>query len=139
MRNGIRTLCQIAAVGLLAIAAMAIADDAIADDYPNGCVDCHKLAKPGGDSKFDGDFRLGPLLAQIGHRWLKKVQTVPDDCKRCHGADEDLPLSTMIHLVHYEKPEANVYTTEFGGKCSNCHAMDGPTGEPLVKNGPRNW
>jgi len=134
MRNGIHALALIMATGLLAVSAVATADD-----YAQGCVDCHRLSEKGSGLRYEGDFRIQPLLAQTGHRWLKKIKTVPNDCTKCHSDDSDLPLATIVHLVHFEKPEANVYTTEFGGKCANCHAMDAPAGEALVKSGPKNW
>lgn len=134
MRNRIRALALITATILLAGSAAASADD-----YPQGCVDCHILSESGSGKKYTGDFRIQPLLAQTGHRWLKKIKTVPDDCTKCHSDDSDLPLATIIHLVHFERPEANVYTTEFGGKCGNCHAMDASAGEAVVKKGPKNW
>lgn len=134
MRNGIRAFALITAVALLAVPAVATADE-----YPNGCVDCHKVTDKGHGWPFAGDFRLGPLLEQTGHRWVKKIKTVPDDCTKCHSSEDDLPLATIVHLVHFEKPAANVYTTEFGGKCGSCHGMDGPAGKAMVKSGPRNW
>jgi len=134
MSNGFRAIALISAAALLTVSAVAVADS-----YPQGCVDCHVLSESGSGNKYVGDFRIEPLLAQTGHRWLRKIKTVPDDCSKCHSDDSDLPLSTIVHLVHFEKPAANLYTTEFGGKCANCHAMDGPSGESLVKSGPKNW
>ncbi len=134
MRNGIRALGLITLVGLLAITATANADD-----YPQGCVDCHTLRQTGGSLERSGDFRLNTLLQQVGHRKLNKVKTVPNDCARCHGDEDELPLSTMVHLIHYELPAANVFTTQFGGDCTNCHGMDAAEGEAIVKSGEKNW
>lgn len=134
MGYGIRVLCMITAAGLLATPAVVSADD-----YAQGCIDCHQLRQEGGSLEKSGDFRLNTLLAQIGHRKLRKVDTVPNDCSRCHGAEDELPLATMVHLIHFERPEANVYTTQFGGSCTNCHGMDAAAGEAIVKNGPKNW
>lgn len=134
MGKGIRAFALITAAALLGLPAAAMADK-----YPQGCVDCHILADEGSGAKYRGDFRLEPLLAQTGHRWLKKIKTVPDDCTKCHSSEDDLPLSTIVHLVHFEQPAANVYTTEFDGKCGHCHAMDGPSGKSMVKSGPKNW
>jgi hypothetical protein len=108
----------------------------VKDDYPNGCVDCHKLIGPGKDN------RLTVVLAQVrGHPDISKiVKTVPGDCGLCHAEGRNAPpLNTVIHKVHYDRPAENSYVTVYKGVCLNCHALDAKTGGMIVKSAAKNW
>ena len=125
MKMGIMALVLIGLLGSIT--------GAHANDYPQGCVDCHVK------SEGELDFRLNVLLKQIGHRWIKTLETVPDDCGRCHEPDDSPTLGELLHAIHYAVPQSNTYVTKYDGKCINCHEMDAKAGEARVKSGPTNW
>jgi nitrate/TMAO reductase-like tetraheme cytochrome c subunit len=107
-----------------------------ADTYPEGCVSCHT------NRQGEADFRLSNLLDQIGHPSVKRVKKVPRDCTRCHSTDPEdgePVFSQIIHEIHYDVPNINLYVTRFAGDCRNCHEMNVEEGEAQVKNGAKNW
>ena len=129
MKERIRVLWLAIAVGLLAVAGLAVADD-----FPEGCVSCH------GQTSSEADFRLNALLTQIGHRWIKTLKEIPEDCGKCHsGDDQEKTFMAMTHEIHYDVPKANLFTTRYGGECLHCHSMNVETGEAALKGGPKNW
>lgn len=113
----------------------AFAGVAAAEEFPEGCVSCH-VEKIG-----DVDFRLNTLLEQIGHRQVKRLKQIPRDCGRCHTSDaeEEDNFTAMIHEIHFDVPNINLFVTRFDGACIHCHQVDTETGEAGLKNGPKNW
>jgi hypothetical protein len=96
-------------------------------------VDCHNVS--GGS-----DFRFNESLKQYdGHPSIEGVvNTVPDDCKMCHGSYAR-DLFKITHSYHFENAESNYFVTENGGQCLNCHSLDVSTGVMSVKSAPKNW
>jgi len=118
----------------VALGIAAMGTTATADDFPAGCVSCHVVLEDGADK------RLAAVLDEIGHLALKdKVATVPTDCIGCHEKKSDTKFSVLIHQAHFGSPETNLFVQRFGGDCRNCHAMDGSSGQPSLKEGDRNW
>lgn len=125
---------RLAALALATAACVVAPWAAQADDFPEGCVSCHVVLPDGADK------RLEKVLGEIGHRSLKgKVEKVPADCIACHGKIDDPSFSSLIHMAHFDGPDANVFLQRFGGDCRHCHVMDGATGTAGVKEGKRNW
>lgn len=107
---------------------------AAADDFPAGCVSCHVVLPDGADK------RLPTVLDELGHIPLKgKVARAPADCLTCHEKRVETKFSVLVHQVHFGSPEKNVFIQRFGGDCRHCHAMDGETGVPALKQGDANW
>jgi hypothetical protein len=67
------------------------------------------------------------------------AERVPGDCLECHKSLDDPPFSTLVHLAHFSRPDANVFIERFGGDCRHCHVMDPSTGLANLKTGKRNW
>jgi hypothetical protein len=111
----------------------------LADDHNAGCVSCHAAGAGPGDT----DFRVNALLARVGHRiGPEKSEIIPTDCNRCHAADDTGtagPLRRVIHSIHYEAPEENLFMTEYGGDCRACHDMDASIGVAGIRSAERNW
>ena len=130
MKLRIRVLLAATVLG-----AAAVAGTAVAVDFPEGCVSCH-VQKIG-----DVDFRLSTLLEQIGHRKVERLKQIPRDCGRCHTSDptEEGNFTAMIHEIHFDVPNINLFVTRFDGQCIHCHAIDTESGEAGLKNGPKNW
>lgn len=105
-----------------------------ADEYPMGCIDCHTA---------DHGNRLDRLLGEIGHpEEGLDIELVPGGCAECHAPDDEgiaYPLGPLVHQLHFDMPETNGFIEEYAGDCRVCHVMDGVTGEPSAKGGPRNW
>jgi hypothetical protein len=111
----------------------------LADNHDAGCVSCHvDGAAPDG-----GDFRVNAVLAKLGHRiGPEKSEIIPTDCNRCHQADDTGtagPLRRVIHSIHYEAPEENLFMTEYGGNCRSCHDMNAAIGVAVIRSAERNW
>ena len=128
---------------LMAIGALALCGGlstaGLADNHDAGCVSCHvNGAAPDG-----GDFRVDAVLAKVGHRiGPEKSGTIPTDCNRCHQADDTGtagPLRRVIHSIHYEAPEENLFMTQYGGNCRACHDMDASVGIAEIRSAERNW
>ena len=120
--------------GIAGLVVAAISPSLPADDFPDGCVSCHVVLGDGTDK------RLGVVLDAAGHRPIEgKVERVPGDCLECHKSLDDPPFSTLVHLAHFSRPDANVFIERFGGDCRHCHVMDPSTGLANLKTGKRNW
>lgn len=100
------------------------------DKTPDGCVSCHK-----------GSSTLKKMLAGLDHRSIDgKVNVVPDDCKECHGKEEDTDtLAQIAHSMHYASGSRSEFVIKHDGSCLACHAMSTGDGAVTVKSGARNW
>lgn len=100
------------------------------DPAPEGCVSCHKGART-----------LKKMLDALQHRSLEgKMNVVPDDCKECHGDEDDADsLAQIAHSMHYASGSRSEFVTRHGGSCLACHAMSTGDGVVTVKSGSRNW
>lgn len=100
------------------------------DETPDGCVSCHK-----------GSRTLKKMLEGLDHRSLEgKVDVVPDDCKECHGKDDDTDtLAHIAHSMHYASGSRSEFVIKHDGSCLACHAMSTGDGTVTVKSGARNW
>jgi cytochrome c553 len=108
----------------------------VKDETPGGCVDCHKNAGAGKDTRLNVSL---PTAVKDHPDIAKIVKTVPTDCGMCHKPGQKAgDLGPRIHVVHYAQPEANTFVTVYQGACLNCHAL-GDSGTISVKSGPRNW
>ena len=107
-----------------------------ADDYPEGCVDCHIETD-------DGDFRIATLLAEKGHTRINEGgDQVPQGCAYCHSADDEGTASsirTLMHMIHYEEPDDNLFVSESRSDCRHCHSLDSAEGTVGIKSGKANW
>jgi hypothetical protein len=107
----------------------------VADEYPNGCVDCHKVSG-------ENDYRLNVELAELdGHPKIDAiVKTVPQDCLMCHkeGANAGA-LHLITHEGHYHNPGDNAFVKFYQGACLQCHSVNPGSGKMGIKNGPKNW
>ncbi len=129
MKDRFRVLWAAALSGLFFCAGIAVADE-----FPEGCVSCH-VQKIG-----DVDFRLNTLLAQIGHRKVDRLKVIPRDCGRCHASDDgEDSFTVMIHQIHFDVPNINLFVQRYGGACTHCHEVNTESGEAGLKNGPKNW
>ena len=111
----------------------------LADNHDVGCVSCHV----DGAASDGSDFRVNALLAKVGHRiGPEKSETIPIDCNRCHAADDTGtagPLRRVIHSIHYEAPDENLFMTQYGGNCRACHDMNASIGIAVIRSAERNW
>ncbi|WP_227766842.1 hypothetical protein [Zhaonella formicivorans] len=86
------------------------------DVAPHGCGDCHRDG--------NGNKALGTLetaLDKLGsHPPVGSGATV-NQCRVCHQ-DGELALGKIMHKSHYQG-ENNLFITEFGGSCRNCHSV----------------
>lgn len=126
------------AFGVLALCG-GLSTAGLADDNEAGCVSCHV----DGAATDGSDFRVNALLARVGHRiGPEKSETIPTDCSRCHAADDTGtagPLRRVIHSIHYEAPDENLFMTQYGGNCRACHDMNASIGVAVIRSAERNW
>ena len=110
---------------------------AVAEEYEHGCVDCH-VQGTGAQ-----DMRINAVLNRLGHgKAAERSLNIPADCMRCHSRAKDAwasPLGNLVHRSHYQSPEENVFTVQYGGNCQHCHNMEGASGKAGLKSGERNW
>lgn len=108
----------------------------LSDDHEAGCVDCHVETD-------EADLRINTLLDAKGHgRLLEGSNAVPDGCNHCHASDDSgaaTPMRTLMHQVHYEVPDENVFVLEYDADCSHCHAMSDADGVVTIRTGEANW
>jgi hypothetical protein len=114
--------------------AVLLAGITAADEYPNGCVDCHKVTGA-------VDSRLPVLLAARKHANITAVvNKVPGDCALCHREGTKAgALSSRTHGLHYTAPRTNRFVTAYRGSCLACHSLDADTGVTRLKIVARNW
>jgi hypothetical protein len=108
----------------------------VKDENPNGCVDCHRNAGAGKDSRLNVS-----LPANVkGHPDIAKVmKSLPADCAMCHAAGRTAaPLQQVIHQAHYRDPAKNAFVTANQGACLHCHTLS-TEGVAGVKAAAKNW
>jgi len=127
------------------------------DAFPRGCVDCHApIPEPprdvristlmrswtsGADPKLLAKARAAaPGLELSGkHPEVLKVgDSIPSSCLGCHQRDSRTapPFASLLHAIHLEGGEENVFLTVFQGECTHCHKVDLRTGRPTVPSAP---
>ncbi len=116
------------------------------DETPNGCVSCHK-----------DNFKLSTIIGSwatagvpqeivdlVKAAWPEATvsgkhpdvaamvasQELPTFCLNCHAADSKMPLSRDLHLVHFTGAADNAFLTNYGGFCTQCHALNLDTTKP---------
>ena len=153
-----RTRVLVASIAItLALSVLLPRAAAAADAYPNACVSCHVVDKAKGT-----DHRLSVALAKwtagkVDASLLAKakaaapaglalkgkhpsaedsLEDVPSGCLDCHSSDSKKapPFARLIHLVHLTGTN-NPYVANFKGDCTNCHKLDGKTGEWSMPGG----